>query len=133
MRKLKLNDQLEVPMSSMIDVVFLLLIFFIVTYHEEVIETNLAIDRPAATTAITEAPIQLIEIQVHPGYYQFRDGRATSLEDVIDQLALFIKYDPDQTAIIKVSKNAKHEELIRLLDHCNRIGLTKFNIVSLKA
>ena len=47
MRK-RSNDTLAVPMSQMIDVVFLLLIYFVVTMKDEISEAHLAVNLPSA-------------------------------------------------------------------------------------
>ena len=63
------SEQLAVPMSSMIDIVFLLLIYFIVTQKDEISEAHLAVNLPAPGSAQqqTDNKPQLLELEVHPG------------------------------------------------------------------
>ena len=54
----KRNDEsLAVPMSQMIDVVFLLLIYFVVTMKDEISEAHLAINLPSAGAAPAPSPV----------------------------------------------------------------------------
>ena len=59
------NDSADVPMSAMIDVVFLLLIYFIVTYKEEIPEAHLAINLPQPTPPpkIIKEPPPLLKLK----------------------------------------------------------------------
>ena len=45
--RVKKTETLAVPMSSMIDIVFLLLIYFIVTMEDEIPEAHLSINLPS--------------------------------------------------------------------------------------
>lgn len=129
MRK-KSADKLAVPMSSMIDVVFLLLIYFIVTQKEEISEAHLAVNLPApGSSKPSETKPQLLEIEVYDGQYSLR-GVSVSLATLETTLNNF--RDPELTVIIKVSINAKAQDLVHVLDLCQGAGLTKMNVVTLR-
>ncbi|NLZ64081.1 MAG: biopolymer transporter ExbD [Lentisphaerae bacterium] len=129
MRK-KYDDKLAVPMSSMIDVVFLLLIYFIITQRDEISEAHLAINLPAPGSAkASENKPQLLEVEVFEKQYFLR-GTSVSLETLESTLNSF--RNPDLTVIIKVSINAKAPDLVNVLDLCQGAGLTKLNVVTLR-
>ena len=131
--KKKPENKIDLPISAMIDVVFLLLVFFIITYREEIIESQIHIDVPTGQTQKpTERPLQLLEIHVNPKEYLFMGNKPMPLPKLIQTLATFTQYDPDQIVVIKVNKLARHEELINLLDHCKQVGITKLNVVTLE-
>ena len=65
-RKKDKKDAIDVPMSAVIDVVFLLLIYFILTYKEEIPEAHLQVNLPQPTPPpeeIKEEPPQILEIE----------------------------------------------------------------------
>jgi biopolymer transport protein ExbD len=129
MRK-KYDDKLAVPMSSMIDVVFLLLIYFIITQRDEISEAHLAINLPAPGSAkASESKPQLLEVEVFERQYFLR-GTSVSLETLENTLNSF--RNPDLTVIIKVSISAKAQDLVNVLDLCQGAGLTKLNVVTLR-
>ena len=130
MRKRK-EEALAVPMSSMIDIVFLLLIYFILTQKEEISEAHLAINLPApgASSKEQETKPQLLEIEVHENMYSLR-GVAMALPMLEDTLGRF--NDPDLTVIIKVSVRARARDLVSVLDLCQGAGLSKLNVVTLR-
>ncbi len=125
------EEALAVPMSSMIDIVFLLLIYFILTQKEEISEAHLAINLPApgASSKEQETKPQLLEIEVHENMYSLR-GVAMALPMLEDTLGRF--NDPDLTVIIKVSVRARARDLVSVLDLCQGAGLSKLNVVTLR-
>lgn len=127
------KDAVEVPMSAMIDVVFLLLIYFIVTYREEIPEAHLAINLPQPTPPVENPPPppQLLEIEIHPSQYLLR-GKPMSLNMVESALTTYVKRDPELTVIIKVNQRSKTKNLVGVLDICKSVNLTNLNVVTLQ-
>ena len=119
-------------MSSMIDVVFLLLIYFIVTQKEEISEAHLAVNLPSPNPARqAEVKPKLLELEVHPGQVMLQ-GAPRSPEIIEQTLGDLAKLDAEQTVIVKVSQMARNGELVSVLDLCKGVGFTKLNVVTLK-
>lgn len=128
----KSAEQLQIPMSAMIDVVFQLLIYFIVTHQKEIPEAHLAVNLPSPNTAAApQVKPKLLELQVMPGQILLQ-GVPRTLAMVQESLAYLAKLDPEQTVIVKVSLMARAEELVQVLDLCDGVGLSKLNVVTLK-
>ena len=124
------DEELAVPMSSMIDIVFLLLIYFIITQKDEISEAHLAINLPSPGRGKpSDNKPQLLEIEVHENMYSLR-GVSLSLPMLQETLKKF--RDPDLTVIIKVSVQAKARDLVAVLDLCQGAGLSKMNVVTLR-
>ena len=120
-------------MSSMIDIVFLLLIYFIVTQKDEISEAHLAVNLPApgSSQQQSENKPQLLELEVHPGQLLLQ-GRPLDDGTVFDTLRSFGKSDPDLTVMVKVSVTARANDLVKALDFCQGAKLTKLNVVTLR-
>jgi len=136
-KKKKVIEEAEIPMSSMIDVVFLLLIYFIVTQKPVIEDTLLGVNLPSGggSSGSSEAG-QLFTIDVikmGPGSDTFYNvnGMPTPLAAMKDQLLMLAENDPDTTVIIKCGPNAKHNKLVTVLDSCAEAGLSKLNLVEL--
>ena len=132
-RRKKVNRAVDMPMSAMIDVVFLLLIYFIVTYKDEIPEAHLAVNLPSPS-APPEEPVEppvLLELEVHPGEYrlQGKTQRLSSIQGILADLAIA---DPDLTVIVKANQRAKTRSLIKVLDVCKGVGLKNLNVVTLE-
>ncbi|NMA43652.1 MAG: biopolymer transporter ExbD [Oligosphaeraceae bacterium] len=124
------EEDLAVPMSSMIDIVFLLLIYFIITAKDEVSEAHLAVNLPApGRSKAGDTKPQLLEIEVYEGQYSLR-GVFLSLDNL--ELALRRFRDPELTVIVKVSVQARARDLVAVLDLCQGQGLNKLNVVTLR-
>jgi biopolymer transport protein ExbD len=126
------DESIEVPMSSMIDVVFLLLIYFIVTFKEIVPEAHITVNLPApgeGTPQTTEA--EPIEVKVLDGAYTYQ-GAMVSLATVEEQLMTIGETTPNATIVIKVHTEAVTQNLVDLLDRCKRAGLTSLNVMTIE-
>ena len=130
--KRKKAENLSVQMSSMIDIVFLLLIYFIVTAREEITEAHLSVNLPAPGSAkATENKPKMLEIEVHQG--QYRLNGAPLEADVIESMLIGLgRTDPSMTVMVKVAFDAYASELVTALDLCDKAGLTNLNVVSLR-
>jgi biopolymer transport protein ExbD len=126
-------ESLAIPMSSMIDVTFLLLIYFIVTQREEIAEAHLAVNLPSVNKAQQKSDEKpnLLEIEIHPGQLYLKKNPMT-LAELQDKLGRMAALDTEQTVIVKTSIMAQTRELVSVLDTCKGLGLTKLNVMTLK-
>lgn len=132
----KAAQEASVPMESMIDVVFLLLIYFIVTQKPIIEDTLLGVNLPSGKSSPSSEPSALFTVGVTRlgaesiNYYMV-NGIPTKFSQLSKQLEDIAKNDPDTTIIIKCGPNAKHEKLIKILDACAEHGLKKLNLVEM--
>lgn len=119
-------------MASMIDVVFLLLIYFLVTAERELPEAHLTVNLPSQKSAPAEERIpKVLEIEIYPTEI-FLQGAPRSMAFIKDTLSYFAELEADQTVLIKVSPDAQAHQLVEVLDLCNGVGLSNLNLVSLE-
>jgi len=123
---------LDVPMSSMIDVVFLLLIYFIVTQKDEISEAHLAVNLPSPDQVQqSETNPNLLQLEIQPGQV-FVQGVPRSFDMVKKTLTDLSGLDPEQTVIVKISQLAHADEVVKVLDLCQGVGLSNLSIMALK-
>ena len=121
-----------VPLTPMMDVVFLLLCFFVTSQIFAQWETEIDITLPTASTG--EVPARLpgeVIVNVLP------DGRAVvngqelddaALQSMLDRLvALF----PGQPVILRADKTTPYEHVIRVLDLCRQADLWNISFATL--
>ncbi|MGL4854862.1 MAG: ExbD/TolR family protein [Lentisphaeria bacterium] len=124
----------EPPMSSMIDVVFLLLIYFVATAKDDIPEAHMAVNLPAPPVATAqppqEEPPKLIEIKVLSQYYEFMGRQNVALSEIRRHLNDFGATDGNYTVIIKTSIGSKNQRMIDILDACSAAGLKQLNLVT---
>ncbi len=130
-RKRPEPGEAELSMTPMIDVVFQLLIYFVVTNKPVDVITNLDVFRPAPDRSAPKdtPPPNLVRLGVYKDGYTVNEVAATL--PVLDQaLARLAALDASQTIMITVSSFSEHGQLIKALDLCAKNGLTSLSIVS---
>ena len=118
-------------MTPMIDVVFQLLIYFIVTAKPIDVITNLDVFRPKAddTTPKDAPPPNLVRVGVYQDGYTVNDT-PVSPERLDAALGKVASIDAGQTIMITVSAISKHGMLVKALDLCAKNGLKSLSVVS---
>jgi len=121
----------DVQMTAMIDVVFQLLIYFIVTIQPQDVIAHLDVFRPSPESKQEQlqTPPKMIRIQI------FQDGitindRAVSIREMESLLARLAGIDTKQTIMIMASGQSRHADLITVLDLCSKNGLQNLSVVS---
>ncbi len=127
----KKGDNVVLEMTPMIDVVFQLLIFFIVTLKQEDILSNLEALRPQPdSTQTVETPKEPITISIGRQGFFFQ-GTVMTETRLQDSLLRIARLDPNSTIIIKCTGDSPHGLLVRALDTCNSVGLRKLSVFSM--
>lgn len=131
------QDETAIELTPLIDVVFLLLIFFMIstTFTKE---TALRINLPEAAGDNTAEPPKSIEVHVgasseyavadqgegaaRPLINSNRETLLRALQDYRDTERLLV--------IIRADKSAKHEAVIRVLDVAQELGLSNITFAT---
>ena len=126
-RKSDGGPQLE--MTPMIDVVFQLLIFFIVTLRQDDLFSRLTAARPQAVDARVPS-IPLIEIVLHRGGFLFR-GQPVNTTTLDRQLARYAELSTTASVVVKCTADSPHQLLVQALDLCNKHQMRNLSVLSL--
>jgi biopolymer transport protein ExbD len=136
-RKLKLKDA-ELSVSSMVDVVFLLLIYFIVVQKPITDDTLLKASLPSSPKIPVHQKIKpdFVKIEVNKNnhdngnFYYKMNGKLWKDEKLFSMLKHIGNLNPDTNIVISCGPNARHEKLITLLDACSKAYLINLNIIN---
>ena len=118
----------ELNMTPMIDVVFQLMIYFVLTFEVPKAFTSLSVYRPAGTGQ--PGPPPAIRIVVAHNAYSYNDTRTdlSGLNDVLVQLAAI---DKTQNIVIQCTMDSIQQELVSVLDICATAGLQKISVLTI--
>jgi len=128
------RDELNVNLTPLIDVVFLLLIFFMVstTFTRE---TQLSVDLPEATGLVREDVDRQIEILIdETGNYRVNgralvDTRMRTLQAAIYKIS---EGDTTLPMVISADAQAAHQAVVRAMDAAGQMGFSRLSIASIQ-
>ncbi|MEJ2060829.1 MAG: biopolymer transporter ExbD [Gammaproteobacteria bacterium] len=125
---------IDIDITPLIDVVFLLLIFFMVTTtfsrHAE-----LKIDLPKASSAQQDNRKQ-VQIAIDAKGNFFIDGHPlvnNRPETLISALRDVVKENKDQPVIISADAMTPHQAVVTAMDAAARLGLTRLSIATTRS
>ena len=114
----------ELELAPMIDVVFLLLIFFIVTWQFARFERDMDISVPAAEEAEdTDRQAGEIIVNVRENGTIVLNGREVSPDELLSKLRAISEAYPDQAVILRGSSDANFQAIINVLDEIKKAGI----------
>lgn len=119
------NDEGEVDMTPMLDIVFIMLIFFIVTatfLDEKGID--LTQPPPPPEDDIPDKPRPAITIYVDGDNRCAVDGRGTECDRVTLAVERLLADKPGASTILRISEGASHNTLVMLKDGLDTAGLS---------
>jgi len=124
------SKEAEINISPLIDLVFLLLIFFMVT-TSFVRETGIDVRRPSASTAtLTENGNILVAVS-DTGTIHF-DGRKIDLRSLRSHITRALAENPEGSVVIVADKVSYTGIVIRVMDQCRLAGAKRVSIAASK-
>jgi len=118
----------EVNMTPLIDMVFILLIFFIVT-TSFVKETGVDVSRPSAKTAVKKELANIL-ISITPNGEVWMDKRQIDRRAVRANVERMHAENPGGSVIIIADKEAKTGLLIEVMDQARLAGVANVSIAA---
>ena len=125
------QEDAKVEMTPMIDVVFQLLIFFVVTLKQEDILSKLMASRPAPDpTAKPDQQPDLIDITVHKHGFIFK-GKPVSLEGLDRTIERYSRGSKNANVIIRCTSDSKQRYRVQAMDICSKYKMNNLSIFSM--
>ena len=122
------EEKAEVSMSPLIDCVFLLLIFFLVSTMMKKINRDIAIELPESSSAERLLPTNdQVVIGINPEGHFYYDGQKESIMQIHQYLRAVSKDQPNYQIRIDTDRHAPLHRVVEIVDMCQFNGLT--NIV----
>lgn len=130
------RHEVNVELTPLIDVVFLLLIFFMVS-STFIRESQVKINLPEASGEVREVEAGVVEITVDRGGEYSVNGRilvnaelSTLLRALRELKTSGATVNPDKRVIITADANAAHQFVVRAMDAAGKVGLTRISITT---
>ncbi|MCP4728333.1 MAG: biopolymer transporter ExbD [bacterium] len=124
------DDSDDINISPLIDMVFILLIFFVVTTSFSR-ETGVEVNKPKASSSKTLSQENILIAVTSEGTIHILEKQVD-----LNQLSMIVKRlsseNPDRQVVIMVDRNAKSGDVVDVIDVCNLAGVRKVNIAAIK-
>ena len=133
----KPRENVEINLASLIDVVFILLLFFVVT-TTFTRETQLKVDLPEAAsgTPPEETALKQLEVLISPEGSYSLNGQALLKSDLEGLMAALSKESGgDNSLPVVISADAKtpHQAVITAMDAAGKLGFSHLRITTVEA
>ncbi|MCH7708629.1 MAG: biopolymer transporter ExbD [Myxococcales bacterium] len=127
-RRSKRQDEEEVNLTPMLDVVFILLIFFIVT-ASFVKESGIDINRPAAATAVRKERGNIL-VAITPTGQIWIDRRQVDIRAVRANIERLHAENPQGAVVIQADRESKNGLLVEVMDAAKLAGVENISIAA---
>jgi biopolymer transport protein ExbD len=128
-RRRKSEDQADIDMTPMLDIVFIMLIFFIVTATFTK-ESGIDLSRPDTNEQQQKQEKKSIVIQISGSDGIFIDGRRIDLRAVRANVERMHAENPDAPAVILAEPGAHNGTLVEVLDAARQAHVFNVSIAS---
>jgi len=125
----KKREKITPDLTPVIDIVFILLIFFMVTSVFKKEDVVLALNLPDLHAKAITSKIKPISIELSREKLAI-NGTLLEFEDLAEE---FKKYNKDTKINIHIDKNVEYERVMRLFDILQLHNLNSFSLIANKA
>lgn len=134
MKRLVPNSEIEedsaLDLTPMLDVVFILLIFFIVT-ASFVKEAGIEVNKPSANTAVTQERATII-VAIDEDDDVWVDRRKIDVRAVRANLERLHAENPLGTIVIQADRDSTNKRLVQVMDAAHQAGIYQIAIAAKK-
>lgn len=115
------EDESDIDLTPMLDVVFIMLIFFIVT-ASFVKEAGIDVNKPDATTAVMKERANIL-VAIDARNQIWIDKRQVDPRSVRANIERLHAENPQGTVVIQADKDSKNERLVQVMDAARAAGV----------
>jgi len=127
-KKLKPQDDAQIDMTPMLDIVFIMLIFFIVT-ASFVKESGITVDKPTAETA-TKRDLANIFIGIASNGDIYMQKNKVEKDAVKAGLEEMLLENPESTVVVQADSRADAGALLKVLDAAKAAGVKNISVAA---
>ena len=122
------DDAQVVDITPLIDIVFIMLIFFIVT-AVFVKESGVEIERPQAETASLQTQMSIL-VGITENNEVYLNHRPVDLRAVRPHVLRLLAENPQGGVVIQADRNSRNHTLVQVIDQVRQAGVQKIAIAA---
>jgi len=129
MFKTTLKKKSSINIIPMIDVIFFLLVFFMLFTTFRTTPEGIDMQLPKAVTA-TEQNTENFIVQIDADGNYYYDDQSLELNQIISEAELANGENANLTIVISADKNTRYENVVSLMDGMRNVGITKLALAA---
>jgi biopolymer transport protein ExbD len=124
---LQTNRKARIEMLPLIDIVFLVLVFFIYAMLSMAVHRSLPVILPLSSTAKIDKTT-VLSVTVKADGTVFVDKKPTRLDDLTEALKRAVKGDKEAGVLLFADRNLSYQKLFKVMDCIRTAGITKISL-----
>ncbi|MDA0151179.1 biopolymer transporter ExbD [Vibrio sp. Makdt] len=124
------NEEAQIDLTSMLDIVFIMLIFFIVT-SSFVRESGVEVNRPQASNVVSQKDAGIF-VAITSANDIFIDKRVVDVERVQATLEHLLLEQPDASLVIQADEHAYNGTVVKVMDAAKGAGVKNISLAAEK-
>ena len=121
------EEEADIDMTPMLDIVFIMLIFFIVT-TSFVKEKGLEVQRPKDNPPQNNNPSKAVSILIDGAGQIYMNNRLVDIERVNANIQNYLAEVETDVAVVKAAKGAPHGIVVNVLDQAAEAGIVTLSV-----
>ncbi|MBU3021972.1 biopolymer transporter ExbD [Aestuariibacter sp. A3R04] len=122
------DDEAQIDMTPMLDIVFIMLIFFIVT-TSFVKEKGLDVNRPEDNKSNNNQPSRSLSIRIDANGIISMGGREVDIRRVVANAQTFLAENNTDSAAIQADQDTEHGIVVEVMNQVKIAGIEKISVL----
>lgn len=119
----------EFMIVPMIDIIFFLLVFFMMNSLETMAQKSLSVQLPQAAMPTQQKNMPIIMTLDQEGHILV-DGKTYSFEDARGFIQTKLAVNKDTAVLLQADKRTQHGQVVAIMDMLKSMGVKKFSIAA---
>ena len=124
---LQTNRKARIEMLPLIDIVFLVLVFFIYAMLSMAVHRGLPVILPSSSTAAIDKTT-VLSVTIKADGMVFVDKKATCLDNLTEALKRAVKGDKEAGVLLFADRDLLYQELFKVMDCIRMAGINKVSL-----
>ena len=129
LQSFRMKTKPEFMIIPMIDIIFFLLVFFMMNSLQTVAQNALSVQLPQATSASAPAQLPVVLTLDAEGHITI-DNKPMSIDDAEAMVKQRIQENPNASVILQADKRAAHGQVVAIMDMLKQSGVKRLAIAA---
>ena len=130
-KSLTRQDPLLFNVTSLVDILMVLLVFLLMTWATTQVESDIGITLPSSNTGeVRNASFTQVTINIRPDNTLTVNQKELDDDGLVEMLEKLAKLNPNQLVIIRADRSVPYERMLRVLDLCRKAGINEIGFGS---